>query len=93
MIYLKTQDETKLFTFYKDTNFFLLRKMTSVSDVTANFNSPTQVPLSASGVQTACFNEDYSAIFILGVNSDLFLYNVLHETLQTIANPAYYNME
>ena len=93
IIYLKTQDETKLFTFYKDASFFLARSMVSVADVIANYASPTQVPLSVSGVQCACFNDDFSLIFILGTNGNVILYNVFHETLQTLATSVYFNIK
>jgi len=83
-----------VFTFYKDTNFFLVRNVTAdVSLFAANYPTPTQVALPAAGVQCACFTDDSSAIFILDVSGNVHLYHVLYERLRTLGTSSFFTMQ
>ena len=87
--YLSPQDQSKVFTFYTDLNYFLVRPFNNINDFAANYPSPVQVPLPNSGVQSACFNADESVIFILDSTGLLLIYHIGFETINPLSNTTF----
>lgn len=73
--YLYNMVETKLYTFYPDLNYFLVRTFTTPAEFAANFNSPTQVNMGSVGYQCVCYSNNLNVVFILSQTGILMYYN------------------
>ena len=86
-------DESIVFTFYQDTNYFLVRYLRTVSDFATGYPTPTQIPLIVStGVKCACFNDDYSVIFLLDGGANVLMYHIASSTLQVLGTSTFFTM-
>lgn len=73
--YLYNEDETKLYTFYQDLSYFLVRTFTTPAEFAMNFNSPVQVNMGSVGYQCVCYSNNLKLVFILSQTGILMYYN------------------
>jgi hypothetical protein len=88
--YFYPADQSKIFTFYTDRNYFLVRNLTAnLAQLTADYLNPQQVALPGSGFQAACFSPDYALLYVLDGSGNVLFYNVLFDMLTTLSASAY----
>ena len=80
-LYLYTRDQSLLFMFYIDQNFFHVRTVADPTTFAANYNSPTVISLPETGYQCACLNSDDSIIYVLLPSGALKSYDTANNNL------------
>lgn len=77
--YVYPPDESKIFTFYSDLNYFLARNLSSLSQINASYTSPLSFTLSETGYQCSCLSLNGSLLFILLPSSTLQIFDTRAE--------------
>jgi hypothetical protein len=78
------------FSLYKDLNYFIVRNLSAnISAFAAAFSSPHQIALQGTGYQCACFNVDYTGLYLLDLGGTLYSYDIPSATLVVLATTSY----
>jgi hypothetical protein len=81
------------FSLYKDLNYFIVRNLSAnISAFAAAFSSPHQIALQGTGYQCACFNVDYTGLYLLDLGGTLYSYEISSDTLMVLATTNYRNL-
>jgi hypothetical protein len=85
--YLYTNDQSKLFAFYKDKNYFMARTLSSdPSIMTQQYMNPTNLSLPETGYQCCCLSPNTTLLFILLNSGTLKFFDTANRIFtQTIA--------
>lgn len=93
--YIYTKDNLYLFTFYVDKTFFLKRTLNANIYTFANgsWKNPVYVPTPGIGYQCVCFDTNHTAIYLVDKGGSIIYYNIASNTVKTIANIGYSDVE
>jgi hypothetical protein len=87
--YIYTPDQSSLFAFYNDQNYFIPRSLTvGVNSFASSFDSSQKMTLTTL-YQCVCFSANYQSLYILDQNKNLLLYNISAKILSAFAATPY----
>ena len=87
-----TKDESKMFTFYPDTNFFLMRTVTTGASMQTDYTSPTSISMPETGYQCSCLSDDDTELYVLLPSNVLKIYDVSSLTVKSSVATPYTNV-